>query len=204
MSERSARAWTSGERQPANTGEVARAIVAVAHETGLTLPIDEHHRADDICGELPGRAAVVQCFIVIAVQMLAERHGGMRALARAMASKDGRNYEPTVRRWLSLDPSKPRSVIELNRIVARLSRFSRAEIKKSRRRIHRVAGPAGDRQAVFAHISLLSGYDKPLVPTLEEMLALPASIVAVSLLALMVRQIAEGLRRAENGSELIG
>jgi hypothetical protein len=93
--------------------------------------------------------------------MLAERYGGGRALARAMTGKDGRNYEPTVRRWLSLDPLVPRSIIELNRIVARLSKFSRTEIKKSRRRIHRVAGPAGDRQAIFAHISLLSGYGRP-------------------------------------------
>jgi hypothetical protein len=90
LAERSARAWAAGERQPANPGEVARAIVAVAHETGLTLPIDEHHRVEDICGELPCRTAAVQCFIVIAVQMLADRHGGVRALARAMAGDGGR------------------------------------------------------------------------------------------------------------------
>jgi hypothetical protein len=197
LAERSARAWASGERQPANSGEVARAIIAVAHETGLTLPIDEIHRAEEICGELPCRAAAVQCFILIAVEMLAERHGGVRALARAMAGEDGRDYEPTVRRWLSLDLREPRSIIDLNRIVTRLSKFSRAEIMKSRRRIHRVAGPAGDRQAVFAHISLLSGYDKPVVPMPEETLALPVAIVAAGLLAALIPQTAEGLQRAE-------
>jgi hypothetical protein len=36
LAERSARAWAAGERLPANPDEVARAIVAVAHETGLT------------------------------------------------------------------------------------------------------------------------------------------------------------------------
>jgi hypothetical protein len=198
LAARSARAWAAGERQPANPGEVARAIVVVAHETGLTLPIDEHHRAEDICGELPCRAAAVQCFILIAVEMLAEGQGGARALARAMAGKDGGNYEPTVRRWLSLDPREPRSIIELNRIVARLSKFSRTEIKKSCRRIHRVAGPAGDRQAVFAHISLLNDLDKPVVPTPEETLAIPVAIVAAGLMAFVIRQTAEGLRRAEN------
>jgi hypothetical protein len=186
LAARSARAWAAGERQPANPGELALAIVAVAHETGLTLPIDDHHRAEDICGELPCRAGAVQCFILIAVETLAERHGGVRALARAMAGKDGRDYEPTVRRWLSLDPREPRSIIELNRIVARLSKFSRTEIKTSRRRIQRVAGPTGDRQAIFAHISLLSGSDKPVVPTPEETLALPVAIVAAGILATLI------------------
>ena len=88
-----------------------------------------------------------------------------------------------MRRWLSLDPGKPRSIIELNQIVARLSKFSSTEIKKSRRRIHRVAGPPGDRQAIFAHISLLNGSEKPIVPTPEETLAIPVAIVAAGLLA---------------------
>jgi hypothetical protein len=191
LAERSARAWAAGERQPTNPGEVARAIVAVAHETGLTLPIDDHHRAEDICGELPCRVAAVQCLILIAVETLAERHGGVRALARAMADKGGRDYEPTVRRWLSLDPSEPRPIIELNRIVARLSKFSRTEIKKSRRLIHRAAGPAGDRQAVLAHISLRCGSEKPLVPTPEETLVVPLVFVATGLFVGLISQIAE-------------
>jgi hypothetical protein len=41
-----------------------------------------------------------------------------------------------------------------------------------------VAGPPGDRQAIFTHISQLNGHDKPVVPTSEETLALPAAIVA--------------------------
>jgi hypothetical protein len=139
----------------------------------------------------------VQCFIVTAVEMLAERHGGVRALARAMAGKGGGNYEPTVRGWLSLDPSEPRSIIKLNRVVARLSKFSRTEIKKSRRRIHRVAGPAGDRQAIFAHISLLSGYDKPVVPTPEETLVLPLGVAVARVLVGLVCRIAEQLGKQE-------
>jgi hypothetical protein len=135
--------------------------------------------------------------IAIATARLAERYGGLRALARAIAREDGRNYEPTVRRWLSLDPSEPRPIIELNRIVARLSRFSCTEIRKSRRRIQRVAGPAGDRQAVFAHISLLSGYDKPVVPTPEETLVLPLVLVVIRLLTGLVRQIAQRLGTSE-------
>ena len=166
-----------GRRQPENPGKVARAIVAVANEAGLGLPTDEHHRAEEICGELPCRATAVQAFIVIAVGMLAERHGGVRALARAMAGKDGPRLEATVRRWLALAPSEPRSIIELNRIVARLAKFSRSEIKKLRRRIRSESGPAGDRQAVLAYISLLNGSDKPVVPTPEETLALPLVLV---------------------------
>jgi hypothetical protein len=204
LAERSARAWAAGERQPENPSDVARAIVAVANQAGLTLPIDEHHSAEDICAELPCRAAAVQCLIVIATMRLAERYGGVRALARAIAGKHGLNYEPTVRQWLSLDASEPPSVIELNRIVARLSTFSRTEIKKSRRRIHRVAGPAGDRQAILAHISLLYGSEKPLVPSPEETLAIPVAIVAAGLLAFVIMQISDELRRSEQNLRLSG
>jgi hypothetical protein len=79
-----------------------RAIVSVARDAGLGLPTDEHLRAEEICCELPRRAAAVQCFMVIAVGMLAERHGGVRALARAMARENGPGLEATVRRWLAL------------------------------------------------------------------------------------------------------
>jgi hypothetical protein len=188
---RTARAWASGARRPEKPREVARAIVAVAHEAGLGMQRDEHLRVEEICGELPCRTAAVQRFIPIAVEMLAERHGGVRALSRTMAGKDERDYEPTVRRWLSLDPRVPRPIIELNRIVARLSKFSRAEIKKSRRRIRTERRPAGDRQAVFAHISLLKGSDKPVVPTLEETLVLPLVLVMARLLVGLGCQIAQ-------------
>jgi hypothetical protein len=190
LAPRTARAWAAGARRPENPGKVAQAIVAVASEAGLGLPTNQHLRAKEICGELPCRAAAVQCFIVIAVEMLAECHAGVRALARAMAGKDDRNYEPTVRRWLSLDPREPRSIVDLNRIVARLSKFSRAEIKKARRRIRTEAGPVGDRQAVLAHVSLLYGSEKPLVPTPEETIALPVAILAVGFLASLMRQFA--------------
>ena len=123
---------------------------------------------------------------------------GSTGTARAMAGKDGRNYESTLRRWLSLDPSEPRPIIDLNRIVGRLSKFSRAEIKKSRRRIHRAAGPPGDRQAVIAHLSLLAGAKKLLLPTSEETVAFPAGVVVAGLLVPLVRQIAAWLIHAQS------
>jgi hypothetical protein len=128
---------------------------------------------------------------VIAVEMLAERHGGVRALSRAMGGKDGRNHEPTVRRWLSLDPREPRPIIDLNRIVARLAKFSRSEIRKLRRRIRTESGPAGDRQAVLAYISLLKGSDRPVVSTPEETLVLPLVLVVTKALVGLVCQIAQ-------------
>ena len=85
LAERTGRAWAAGARRPEKPGEVARAIIAVAHGAGLSLPTDEHLRAEEICRELSHRAAAVQCFIAIAVEMLAERHGGVRGLARAIA-----------------------------------------------------------------------------------------------------------------------
>jgi hypothetical protein len=197
LAARTGRAWAAGARRPEKPREVALAIVAVAHGAGLGLPTDEHLRAEEICRELPRRAAAVQAFIVVAVGMLAERHGGVRALARAMAGQDGRNCEPAVRRWLSLSLSEPRSIIELNRIVARISKFSRTEIKKMHRRIRSDSGPAGDRQAVFAHIFLLNGADNPVVPTPEETLVLPLVLVVTTLLIGIVCQIAECFRTGE-------
>jgi len=70
LAARTARAWASGERRPEKPREVARAIVAVAGEAGLSLSSDEHLRAEEICGELPGRAAAVQCFASFVVAML--------------------------------------------------------------------------------------------------------------------------------------
>jgi hypothetical protein len=193
LAERSARAWAARTRQPENPGEVARAIVDVAHGAGLGLPKDGHLRAEEICGELPCRAAAVQAFIATTAAMLAERHGGVRALARALAGEGGRDCEPAVRRWLALARSEPRSITELNRIVARLGKFSRSEIRKSHRRIRSEPGAVGDRQAVLARISQLCGAERPVVPTLEETLALPAVVMAV-LLTAIAWPIAEALR----------
>jgi hypothetical protein len=67
-------------------------------------------------------------------------------------------------------PERIRSIFELNPIVARLAKFSRSEIRKLRRRIRSESGPAGDRQAVLAYISLLKGADKPVVATPERRL----------------------------------
>jgi hypothetical protein len=92
-----------------------------------------------------------------------------------MAKPSGADLEPTLRRWLSLDRRGPRPATELNPILARLSKFSRAEIKKARRRIHTEHGLVGDRQAVLAHISLLCGAEKPVVPTPEEVFAVPVA-----------------------------
>jgi hypothetical protein len=71
LAPRTVRAWASGERRPEKPSEVARAIVAVAREAGLSLPSDEHLRAEEICAELPGRAVAAQRFISAMVAMLA-------------------------------------------------------------------------------------------------------------------------------------
>jgi hypothetical protein len=182
LAERSARAWAAGQRRPASPIEVARAIVVVAHGAGLSLSTDEHLRAEEICCELPCRAAAVQCFIVIATGILAECYGGVRAVARAIAAEDGRDCEPAVRRWLGLARTEPRSIVDLNRIVARLASFSRSEIRVLRRRIRSEAGPVGNRQVVLAHMSLLMGSEKPVVPMPEETLAFPVVVVMLGLL----------------------
>ena len=72
---------------------------AVAREAGLGFESAEHLRAEQICAELPGRAAAVQCFASLAVAMLTEHHDGIQALACAMAGEVDTDLEPTVRRW---------------------------------------------------------------------------------------------------------
>src|SRR5205085_2333655 len=123
LAARTARAWTAGSRRPAEPRKLARAIVAVAGEAGLTLHSDENLRAEKICAELPWRVVAVQFSASLAVAMFAEQLGGVRALARAVGEA-----EPTVRRWGALGSGELRPIGHLNGIVAKLAKFARAEI----------------------------------------------------------------------------
>ena len=129
---------------------------------------------------------MVQFFISGMLAMFAERRGSIRALARAMAGEGETDLEATVCRWLTMARSEPRPIGDLNRILTRVSKFSRSEIKKVRRRIHAEPGPAGDRQAIVACLSLLWGAKKPVVLAPEEALTLPAVLGALAGLAAFV------------------
>jgi N-acetylmuramoyl-L-alanine amidase len=94
-----------------------------------------------------------------------------------------------VRRWRALAGSEPRRIGELNPLLARLAKFSRAETRKMRRRIVTEPGPAGDRQAIVGHLSLAHGAEKPVMLTREETLALPAALALAALLALVCKVI---------------
>jgi hypothetical protein len=198
LAARTARAWASGERRPERPREAAQVIVAIAREAGLGFSADEHRRAEEICGELPGRVAAVQCLTSVMVAALAERCGGARALARAMAGEGETDLEPTVRRWLALAGNEPRPIGDLNRFLACLAKFSRSEIRKMRRRIVTEAGPAGDRQAIVGYLSLAHGTEKPVMLTLEATLALPAAFAVADLFAIVcqvISRIFEASRR---------
>jgi hypothetical protein len=88
-----------------------------------------------------------------------------------------------VRRWLALAGINLRAVGELNRIVAHLAKFGRADTLRIRRRIRTQPGPAGDRQAIVAHAK------KPVMLTPEETLAFPAALALAALLALFCQAI---------------
>ena len=124
--------------------------------------------------------------------MLAERHGGLRALARKMVKPGGPDLESTMRRWLDLGRSELRPIGDLNCIIRRLAKFSRAEIRKLRRRVTTGSGPLGDRQVVLSYMSLLCGAKRPVVPTPEEMIAFPVALVVVELLVPILSQIRFG------------
>jgi hypothetical protein len=169
-------------------------IVTVARKAGLGLPSDEHLWAEQICGELPGRAAAVQGLISIMTAALAERCGGARALAGAARGGDA-DLEPTGRRWVALAGKEPRPIGDLSGILACLAKYSRSEITKTRRRIRTEPGPAGDRQAIVGHLSLAHGADEPVMLMLEETLALPAALALAALLALVCLAISRIFRR---------
>jgi hypothetical protein len=190
---RTVRAWAAGERRPEKPREVAHAIVAVAREAGLGLPNDEHLRAEEICAELPRRAANVQSFTSFMTAMLALRHGSIRGLARAMTGDDEIALEPTVRRWLGLARGELRPISELNSIVARLGKFSRSETRKLRRRIATEAGPAGDRQAIVGYLSLVHGAEKPAMLTPDETIAVLAILALPALLVVSCKVISRML-----------
>jgi hypothetical protein len=200
LAARTERAWAAGERRPEKPHEVARVIVALAGEAGLGFSADEHLRAEEICLELPGRAAAVQCFTFVMVAALAGRCGGVRALARAMAGEGDTDLEPTVRRWVALAASEPRPIGGLNRTVARLAKSSRGEIRKMRRRIVVEPGAAGDRQTIVGHLSLAFGAEKPVMLTLEETLALPVVLAVTGLFAIVCQALSRILEApAPNG-----
>jgi hypothetical protein len=197
LAARTGRAWVAGTRRPEKPHDVAQAVVAVARDAGLGLPADEHLRADEICAELPARALGVQFFISFATAMLADRFGGVRPFARALAGEGGPDLEPTVRRWIALAERELRSINELNRISARLSRFSRGEGRKLRRRIAVEPGPAGDRQAAMAHLLLLYGAEKPEVLAPEEALMLPVAISIGCLFGMLAHAVNSAAARTE-------
>jgi hypothetical protein len=189
LAARSVRAWAAGEHRPEEPGKVAKAIIAVAREAGLGMPADEHLRAEQICAELPGRVCELQCFVSFATAMLVERFGGVRPFARGLSGDHGPDLEPTIRRWISLSGGEPRPIADLNRILARVAKFSRGEIRKMRRRIAVQPGPAGDRQAVMAYLSMLYGANKQEVLKPEETLVLPLVLAILCLLGPGAREL---------------
>ena len=82
------------------------------------------------------------------VAQLADHFGSLRAIARALRGDGAGDLEPAVRRWLALGQGPLRPIGEINRIIARLAKFSRAELRKMRRRIRTEPGPTGDRQTI--------------------------------------------------------
>jgi hypothetical protein len=174
LAERSARAWASGERQPANPSEVARAIVAVAREAGLSLRARASHRRKAGSQSRPSLQAITLARARAPPWRSASIAAVMATKACTAVVRHGNSPQISSALWCSSVGSEPRPINQLNPAVSSLAKFSRSEIRKFRRRIRCESGPAGDRQAILAYISLLNGSDKPVVPRSEETLVLPA------------------------------
>ena len=116
-----------------------------------------------------------------------------------MAGEGETDLEATVRRWFALANAEPRPIGAQNAIVARLAKFSRSEIRKIRRRIVTEPGPAGERQAIVAYLSLAHGTEKPVILAPDETLAFPAVLALAGFAALIcqaMRGTLEASRRA--------
>jgi hypothetical protein len=200
---RTARAWMAGERQPENVAQVARAIVDAAEEAGLGLAMDEHVGAEEICAELPARAAAAQCLIAVVITMFAEKLGGRRALGRAMAGEGQTDLEPSLRRWGGLARSPLRPIDDLNVVVVRLADFSRTEIRTLGRRLVSEPGPPGDRQVLVAYLSLLCGADRPLMMSPSETLALPLAIAIAGFLAALMLYFEASASIGQSGATVV-
>jgi hypothetical protein len=191
LTERNARRWGAGATLPNEPERVAQAVVAVAAEAELLLPEDHALDSEAICAELPGRAAMAQCFVAAMTALLAERRGGIRSLARVMEiDKD------TVRQWLALNEGELRPIKKTNAIIARLAKFARSEIRALKHRITTDHGPAGDRQAIVACLSLFYGAEKLIILSPAETLALPAALLLGAPFLETVRTVADSMKRA--------
>jgi hypothetical protein len=188
---RNPRRWLDGTRLPANPYQTAVAIAQCASRMGLGLPSDDELGVDAICSALPRRAAEAQCFISVAVVLLAQHQGGLRKLAEAMTGKPAAGLGPAVdessiRRWLALAKGPLRPIGETNAILAKLAQFARRLIREKKRRSPSVdAGPAGNRQIIVACLSLLYGVKEFVVLEKMETLELPAALLLAALLFAM-------------------
>jgi hypothetical protein len=190
LTSRSASYWAAG-KSPSDPDKVAQAVVAVATKAGFLLPDDNGLSSEAICAELPWRGAAAQFFVSAMVALIADRLGGLRELARTMAID-----EKTARRWLALCQGELRPVGKINAIVAKLGKLARREIGTARRRMALDHGPAGERQAIVAYLSVLDGAEKPIILSSADTLALPLTFLLVALfLAVLVGAFADSTRR---------
>jgi hypothetical protein len=84
-------------------------------------------------------------------------------------------------------------------MVARLAEFSRAEIKRIRRRLDAELGPVGDRQGILSYLSPAHGAEKPVILAPDETFTPPAVLALASLTAVVceaISRILETFHRA--------
>jgi hypothetical protein len=193
--------WLDGRRAPGKPHAVAEAIAVCAHRAGLALPGEGAMIAETLCARLPDRAARVQFFAGSAVELLAERYGGLRPLARAIggdtadAEDAGRSF---LRDALALATADQRPLNEISRTFARLAEFARNELRKKRRRIAGddllpSPGPMRDRQTVAAFLRFLHG-DKPVAPPAAETFDAPSLPAMLLWLDMAARRASGGWR----------
>jgi hypothetical protein len=191
LTPRSARYWAAG-KFPNEPDKVAQAVVIVATKAGFLFPGDHRLSNEAICAELPWRIVAAQFFVAAMIALIADRLGGLRELARAMEID-----EKTARRWVALCQGELRPVGKINAVVAKLDKLARREIGNGRHRMAFDHGPAGERQAIVAYVSVLHGAEKPIILSSAETLVLSAALLIVRIFVLLIlKPLTDSMKRA--------
>jgi hypothetical protein len=151
--------WLSGSTKPAQPRKVAAAIVveiaALDPTMGVLLGQGEAASDEEICAALPALAALMQTFLVAAIDFFA-RIEGMRSAARSASIP-----ENTLRDWRRdgalIFAGEIQPLGKTVAVVAKLGRAARARIKAAGKRFALWPGVVGDCQAICAAAALAMG-----------------------------------------------
>lgn len=149
------RRWQKGTTTPADISTVEKAAALCAEDMGLfTADEMRQHSTLSLLELAPQRVALRQLYVAFMVNVLSEKHGGARALAKAMSDQRKTTALSSVQAWRRLD-KVPSSAADLNAILARLADFSKRKLRELGRRVQVTPDPISQQNAVLIYFAAL-------------------------------------------------